>query len=302
MAINDSKKTDFLWKKIIFGVTETDTQFKDGANESIASPIVVFNENFYVDSDNIPKPAPIADTDTVKVWKASTAIRCKPDPSVAGNKTWIAVKDFNGPIDETNRLRDFIGFNIHPSYLVLVYNGDPNSGGQTINSLIPNQEWVFDYVAGILHFPNNLSSLIGGELWIEAYQYIGRKGLGSGGTSTTDLLFTHTTAPLNYGDFEDVEFETGVMNVLTHLETDKTSTVEAHSTSQRADTNPYRFRAIPAHLVDDGSYVQGGKRFYGPRYAILVSKEDPFSTTFWRIYNTGDDGEQITITLSVKSI
>lgn len=301
MAINDSKKTDFLWKKIIFGVTETDTQFKAGANEAIASPIVVFNENFYVESGDIPKPAPAADTSVIKVWKGATAIQCKVDPSVAGNKTWIAVEDFSGPIDETNRLTDFIGFNIHPSYLVLVYNGNPTSGGQTVNSLIPNQEWVFDYVAGVLHFPNNLSNLITNEVWIEAYQYIGQKGIG-GGSNSTELAFTHTTGLLATGEFEDFEFETGSLSILTHLEVDKQSTVEVHSTSDRADSNPYRFKAIPAHLNDDGSYVQGGKRFYGPRYATIIGKEDPFTSTYWRIYNTDSTAQEITVTAKVKSI
>ena len=38
MAINDTQKTDFLWKRIVFGTTETDITGKEGFNETVSSP------------------------------------------------------------------------------------------------------------------------------------------------------------------------------------------------------------------------------------------------------------------------
>ena len=45
MAINDTQKTDFLWKRIIFGTTETDITGKGGPNETVPSPVPTYIQN-----------------------------------------------------------------------------------------------------------------------------------------------------------------------------------------------------------------------------------------------------------------
>ena len=41
MAITDAKKVDYLWEKLGYGATKTDTNAaKKGPNEAIASPLL----------------------------------------------------------------------------------------------------------------------------------------------------------------------------------------------------------------------------------------------------------------------
>ena len=64
-----------------------------------------------------------------------------------------------------------------------------------MNALSSNQEWVFDYAAGVLHFPNNVPSGISSNVFLVAHQYVGTKGVGSS-TSANGLVFA--TANVSY--------------------------------------------------------------------------------------------------------
>ena len=304
MPITDSQKTDYLWKKTIFGVTETDIGGKEAPNESIASPLQLFGHTIYLESANIPTPAPAVTGGVVRVYSGVTAVECVSDPSVAGNKTWIAVTDVGQPIDNTNRIIDWIPPTVDPSYLVKVYDEDPTTTGTLLNPLVPNFEWTYDYIAGVLHFPNGApASILGGApIFIEGFQYIGLIGLGAAPTSTTTQTFNITTAPLIAGQSEDFVFDTGPIGMILSTTVDKPSIVEAHPTSARSESNPYKFKALSGSLTDDGSFVQGGKVFFGPRYAFIASRENPFTSTFWRITNTGATTEAITLAVEVVKI
>jgi hypothetical protein len=185
MSIADQKKLDFLWKKIMYGVTET-TASKDGSNESIGSPLPVFGNQVWAQADQIPTAAPATDTTVVVVQKGAKAIKCVADPTVSGNKTWIAVVSSTGnPMEKANRITDWIPPSVDPSYMLKVYKGIPSAGGVVLNALTNNEEWVFDYQAGVLHFPNNLPNGVV-DIYIEGCRYIGTKGVGSGGTNSGD--------------------------------------------------------------------------------------------------------------------
>jgi hypothetical protein len=42
MAISDTQKVDYLWKKLGYGATKTDTNTnKKAPNEAIASPLII---------------------------------------------------------------------------------------------------------------------------------------------------------------------------------------------------------------------------------------------------------------------
>jgi len=303
MPITDSQKTDYLWKKTIFGVTETDIDGKEAPNESIASPLQLFGHTIYLESGDIPTPAPAVTGGVVRVYSGVTAIECVSDPSVAGNKTWIAVTDVGQPIDNTNRIIDWIPPTVDPSYLVKVYDEDPTTTGTLLNPLVPNFEWTYDYIAGVLHFPNGApASILGGApIFIEGFQYIGLVGLASSPTSTNNQTFNITTAPLLAGQFEEFIFSTGPVAMIVNTIVDKPSTVEAHAFPARIDTNPYKFIGITGKLSDDGSFVQGSQTFFGPRYAFISSQESPFEDTFWRITNNGSTTEEITLTVNITA-
>ena len=178
MPINDSRKTDFLWKKVIYGVTQSLFGGKEGPNESISSPLQLFGSTVWSEDVNIPRPAPTGSAGVVERYAGLTAIRCTSDPSVAGNRTWLATSTFG---TTASRLIDWIPPVIDPSYALLVYAGDPNSGGVLLNQLATDEEWVFDYASGVLNFPVNIPGAVSGGIWIEGFRYVGSKGVPVGG-------------------------------------------------------------------------------------------------------------------------
>ena len=191
MTIADNIKLDFLWKKVVYGVTQTafsgntSGTTKQGTNESISSQPIIFNSQIWSQGDSIPAVPPTANTNLVDIRVGATALQCVVDPSVTGSRTWIVVNDATQPITDTNRLKDWISPNVNPSYIVKIYAGNPATGSQLLNSMLNNYEYVFDYSAGVVYFPNNVPSIVlSNGIYIEGYRYIGSKGgVGGGGGS-----------------------------------------------------------------------------------------------------------------------
>lgn len=307
MAINDDTKLDVLWKKVVFGVTET-TELKAGPNESVSSPVTVFNEDIYSQSGSIPKPAPSVSDSVVNVNAGVDRIECINDISVANSRTWFAVsnpaqdRDFEISPGAPNALTDWLPPSFHFSYLVKVFAGDPQITGVALNPLATNEEWLFDYKAGTLHFPNNIPSGVSSSgIFIEGFRYVGTRGLASSGSPSTEILFTHTTALLAQGETELIEFQSGGFSTILDLNVDIPSLVIAHGTIDRTDTNPYTFRAISGRLFDDGSFIQGGIRFFGQRYAFVASR-DGSGKTYWSITNESSVPAEITINITAANV
>jgi hypothetical protein len=184
MPLTDSQKLDFLWKKIMYGVAETSVSDKAGPNESIASPLPIYGHTILAQSGSISAIPPVSSDTIVQVYSEGTANRCKVDGTVSGNHTWVTVADYNATIDVTNQLGDWIPPTFNSLYQVKVYAGNPSSGGILLNPLTTDQEWVFDYTSGVLHFPNTVPSGVATNgVYIEGYRYIGTKGA-SGGVSS----------------------------------------------------------------------------------------------------------------------
>ncbi len=174
MAISQSAKVDFLWKKVIFGTTKSDTDTaKAGNNESIASPLPGYSALLWAQTSgtDIPSTPPGSTTATVQVYKAANRIATTQDTTAGtpGNRpTWL-----------TN-LVDWIPPTFGSGYAVEVFLGDPQTSGVQIFPLTTNEEWVFDYNAGILHFPTNLPTSNpqwANGVYIRGYRYIGTKGI-----------------------------------------------------------------------------------------------------------------------------
>jgi len=178
MAITDSDKLDFLWKKVVYGVTETNIDGKDGPNEIYKSETLTLAQDVWQQSSDIPATAPTSSADTpVKYYGANAAsgsyvaepIQMVADPTVSGGKTWLAVADPTGNVvpGSANRLRDFIPPSIGSTYLAKIYTSESDAKGDSnkMNALSSNQEWVFDYTAGVLHFPNNVPSGISSNVF-----------------------------------------------------------------------------------------------------------------------------------------
>ena len=178
MAITDAKKVDYLWKKVGYGATKTDTNAnKKAPNEAIASPLLLRGDNVWVEANDIPTVLPGSSSGVVTVYATSSPRECTADATATANRTW-----------KTN-LTDWIPPEIGSTYQVKVYihtasdAGNAASGGDQVFATGSgnNDEWFFDYQSGVLHFigtnlPNGIS-FTGKSVYIAGGRYTGVKGV-----------------------------------------------------------------------------------------------------------------------------
>ena len=202
MALADSTKVDFLWKKLGFGVTKTAPNAnKQAFNESIPSPLLMRGDKVWQSSGSIPAVKPAAASAIVNIYQdaagGSATVETVEDLSAPDNRTW-----------KTN-LTDWIPTEFGSTYLVKVYvddagSSDPQTGGTQLFQAGSgdNDEWFFDYSSGVLNFNGtNIPSVIGTgitgkSVYIVGARYIGPFGVG-GGTGIGNLTVTDTTFSTN---------------------------------------------------------------------------------------------------------
>jgi hypothetical protein len=205
MAILDTEKVDFLWKRILYGVTKTAGALtKFASNETIPSPLPVLPSSIWRDASQITTTPPGASTTSIAVMTGASRVRMTTDPT-APNVAWFATSTFN---DITTRQIDFIPPTFGVGYAAKVWIGDPQVGPAA--RILPdqtNEEFVFDYAAGVLNFvatvPANKTATVGSGsvsvashgVYIEVFRYIGVKGF--------------PTIPSKLGQLADVEDATG---------------------------------------------------------------------------------------------
>ena len=69
MAITDSQKIDYIWKKVGYGATKTDTNAnKLAPNEAIPSPLLVRGDRVWNQSSSIPSVAPSSSSGVVTCY------------------------------------------------------------------------------------------------------------------------------------------------------------------------------------------------------------------------------------------
>jgi hypothetical protein len=180
MAISDEQKLDYLWKKIVFGYTKTDTnEVKQAVNESIVSSLILRGDTIWNDSNLIPDVIPDFNTEVVEVYNdtgnAEATVECIEDPTASPRRTWLT------------KLENWIPSEFGATYQVKVYIDDvgsasPQTTGQQIfaTGSENNDEWFFDYQPGVLHFigENLPPGLVEGKaIYIVGARYIGGVGL-----------------------------------------------------------------------------------------------------------------------------
>lgn len=180
MAITDTQKVDYLFKKLGFGVTKTDTNAnKVAANESIASPLLLRGDRVWQQSTDIPGTKPGSTTGVVQVYGGASTVECTVDITASTNRTW------------KTGLTDWIPPEFGSTYLVNVYvhtsSDAANAEGSGTKLFITgsgnNDEWFFDYQSGVLHFigtnlPNGIN-FTGKSIYITGARYVGLFGVGS---------------------------------------------------------------------------------------------------------------------------
>jgi hypothetical protein len=196
MAISDNQKVDYLWKKLGYGVAKTDTlEYKRAFNESISSPLLVRGDRVWQRSADIPGTITEAATDATDIitvyddsGSGATTVECVEDVTASDNRTW------------KTDLGDWIPPEFGPTYLVKVYVDDSGAGApQTTGTQLiaagsgNDDEWFFDYQAGILHFigenlPTDIATNVTNKvIYVSGARYIGPKGVGAAAGQTADI-------------------------------------------------------------------------------------------------------------------
>ena len=210
MAITQSQKVDYLWKKIGFGKAKTDVNSqKTAINESISSPLLLRGSEVWAESGDIPTVMPSTSGGVVTVYPTTAPDETTADGTATANRTWLT------------GLTDWIPPEIGSTYNVKVYlhtAGDAanaaSSGTQVFGAGSGNDdEWYFDYQAGVLNFiGENLPSGISGKVaYISGARYTGTKGVApaSGGDFTGVNLNVTGIATLNQTTTNDLVVSAG---------------------------------------------------------------------------------------------
>ena len=190
MAIQESQKVDYLWKKLGYGRSKTDVNSIKGAtNESIASPLLLLGGDVWSQSGDIPSLMPASSAGVVTVYPSSAPVECTNDITASTNRTWKT-----GTVN-------WIPPQIGSTYLVKVYIHDSGdaanavaNGTQVLAAGSGNSdEWFFDYQSGVLNFigvnlPNGVN-FTGKSVYISGARYTGNLGVGdsNGSVDVSDL-------------------------------------------------------------------------------------------------------------------
>jgi hypothetical protein len=187
MAIQDSQKVDYLWKKLGYSAAKTDTNaIKKAPNEAISSPLLMRIDTLWSQSGSIPSVLPGSSTGVVTVYPTSNPIETTEDTSATANRTW-----------KTGQ-QNWISPEFGSTYQVKVYihtasDAAGASGGDQVFATGSgnDDEWFFDYQAGVLHFigdnlPNGIS-FTGKSVYISGGRYTGSIGGNFSASTMGDL-------------------------------------------------------------------------------------------------------------------
>ena len=197
MAISDDQKVDYLWKKLGYGATKTDTNaLKKAPNEAISSPLLLRGDKVWKDASSIPASIPGSSAGVVTVYPTSAPQECTEDITATANRTW------------KTGVTDWIPPEIGSTYQVKVYIHTSGAAGSAAGSGTQvfatgsgnDDEWFFDYQSGVLHFvgsnlPNGVS-FTGKSVYISGARYTGDFGVGGDlgdFTFSTNVMSTSTT-------------------------------------------------------------------------------------------------------------
>ena len=269
MALADSTKVDFLWKKLGFGVTKTAPNAnKQAFNESIPSPLLMRGDKVWQSSGSIPAVKPAATSSIVQIYQdaagGSATIETTEDLSAPDNRTW-----------KTN-ITDWIPTEFGSTYLVKVYVDDAgeaapqSTGTQLFQAGSGNDdEWFFDYSSGVLNFNGtNIPSVIGTgvtgkSVYIVGARYVGPFGVGGGtgigNLTVTDTTFTTDNAGSNIG-FTTTGQGTIEINNTTAIKVSVGTTAQRPTTPTTGDL---RFNSTTgfAEVYDGSAWTSFGNDF-----------------------------------------
>ena len=194
MAITDAKKVDYLWKKLGYGATKTDTNANKAApNEAIASPLLLRGDKVWNQANGIPGTMPASTAGIVTVYPTTAPDECTEDNTATANRSW------------KTGLTDWVPPEFGSTYGVKVYIHTAGNAGTAAASgtrVFPagsgnNDEFFFDYQSGVLHFigtnlPNGVN-FSGKSVYVSGARYTGTIGVSSLTADTGNFTFNGST-------------------------------------------------------------------------------------------------------------
>ena len=199
MAITDSQKIDYLWKKVGFAATKTDiSSVKDATNEAIPSPLQIRGDKIMASSASIPGAIPGSNTSIVTVYTTSLPAETTNDATASTNRTW------------KTGVTDWISPEFGSTYQAKVYISPSGQAGNVASKGTQvfatgsgnSDEWFFDYQSGVLNFiGNNLPSVsfTGNSVYVSGARYTGSFGLPSV-PSLGNITFSNTTISTSFAN------------------------------------------------------------------------------------------------------
>ena len=187
MAASQEQKVDYLLKKIGYVSSKTGIAEDSGISgtkkapfaEPIPSPLVTPSTSLWADSTLVPSTPPNSNTSYVSVYGSTNAFQLTYDNTVSGNRTFIARSTVGD--QSSNILGDWIDPSFGANYAVVVYKGDPNSGGVSLAAAGSgfNDTWFFDYSSGVLNFNGTVvpTGIGTDNVYLVGYVYTGTKGV-----------------------------------------------------------------------------------------------------------------------------
>ena len=191
MAITDAKKVDYLWKKLGYGATKTDTNAaKKAPNEAIASPLLLRGDKVWNQANGIPATMPSSNAGVVTVYLTTAPDECTEDNTATASRSW------------KTGLTDWIPPEFGSTYGVKVYIHTASNVGTAAASGTRvyaagsgnNDEFFFDYQSGVLHFigtnlPNGVN-FSGKSCYVSGARYTGTIGVTSLTAETGNFTFS----------------------------------------------------------------------------------------------------------------
>jgi len=184
MAISDTQKVDYLFKKVGYTLSKTDTATaKSPANESIPSPLITRGDYIWQQSSSIPSTIPGANSSVITIYSdaLSDTVKATVDSTATANRTWLT------------GLTNWIDPSFGSTYQAKVYvvesgTTNPQTSGYQLfaDGSGNNDSWYFDYSSGVLNFPdtnlpyyaNGLAvSFTGKSIFVSGARYTGATGL-----------------------------------------------------------------------------------------------------------------------------
>jgi len=172
MAITDTQKVDYLFKKVGFGAAKSDiSSIKGATNEAIPSPLLLRGDKILGDASKIPAVKPAATAGVVRIYTAQSTTA---DATASANRTW------------KTGITNWISPEFGSTYQLVVHSdasdaGDPTSTGTQLFAAGAgnNDEWFFDYQSGVLNFiGTNLPASMDGSkvIYVTGAAYVGDVG------------------------------------------------------------------------------------------------------------------------------